>query len=139
MDVLDFGPNRVTFLARGRDTDGAYALLEWLLAPPPAAGLQPHIHVTEDEAGYVLDGALDVTIGDRLLQTKPGAFFFIPRGTRHHLHNPGPSPARVLVVLSPAGFEGYLEEMMELTTDSLPDPDAVRALQQKYHIVTDLA
>jgi quercetin dioxygenase-like cupin family protein len=46
--------DRYTIKCSGKDTSGAYALLEAVI--PPGAGPPPHIHSREDEAFYVLDG-----------------------------------------------------------------------------------
>ena len=50
---------------------------------------------------------------------------------------PGPLPAKILIILTPPGYEGYWEEMAQhLATGSPPDPALVLSLQQKYHLET---
>jgi mannose-6-phosphate isomerase-like protein (cupin superfamily) len=136
---MRLGANEVAILSRGSETGGAYALLEWTLAPPPATGLQPHRHLREDEAGYVLEGSLEVMMGSRTIGATLGEHFFISRGTYHQLRNVGTGAARVLVILSPAGFEGYVERIAALLagTES-PDEAAVRELQREYGMETEL-
>ena len=92
--MVALGPNRVTFLVRDEDTGGRYSLTEFTLAPPPAPGPPMHVHKAEDEAGYVLEGELDVTISERTTRATVGTYFSVPRDTLH-------------TVATPPGFEGY--------------------------------
>lgn len=96
--------DRITYKAVGRDTGGRYGLVEGrlrreLLAPGPP----PHVHESEEEAFYVVEGELKVQIGERTLQAHAGTFA-LPRGTVHTFSNPAPRPARALVIVSPAGL-----------------------------------
>jgi hypothetical protein len=46
---------------------------------------------------------------------------------------------RILIVLSPPGYEGFRREMAELRAElgGPPDAETVRARQRKYHLATD--
>ena len=46
-------------------TDGRYSLMEQLI--PQDIGLAPHVHPFNDEGFYVIDGAMEMTVGDRTL------------------------------------------------------------------------
>src|SRR5579862_5719861 len=105
------GVGSTIMIAAGtEDTGGAFALLDYELAPG-FAGLPPHVHQHEDEAAYVLEGQLLVRLGasERLLG--PGEFVLLPRGVVHAQRNPGPAPARFLALLIPAGFEQCLQDL----------------------------
>jgi len=102
-----------TYKAVGRDTDGHYGLVE-ITAPAGAPGPPPHIHETEEEAFYVVEGELRILVGERTMQAAAGAFALVPRGTIHTFSNPSSKPAKVLVLLSPAGFEKAFEEMAKV-------------------------
>jgi quercetin dioxygenase-like cupin family protein len=123
------GPNRVAFLLRGQHTEGLYALTEFTLAPPPAHGPPVHIHNAEDELTYVLEGELEFVLGERTEEGSVGSFFLVPKGTPHTLRNLGPGAARILVVLTHPGFEGYWKEASRLleASGSEPDPEQMRA------------
>jgi quercetin dioxygenase-like cupin family protein len=62
-ETVMLGPNRVTFLLGGSDTGGRFALTEFVMAPPPAPGPPLHVHAAEEEAVYLIDGQLKVTLG----------------------------------------------------------------------------
>jgi quercetin dioxygenase-like cupin family protein len=133
---VSLGPNRVTFLLRADETGGRYSLTEFTLAPPPAPGPPMHVHKAEDELTYVLEGELEFALEGRLERASAGSFFLVPRGTPHTLSNLGPAGARILVVLTPPGFEGYWEEASSLLESSGgdPDPERMRELQEKYNM-----
>jgi len=97
----------VTFLLTGEDMQGQFALLEiWGRngSTPP-----PHIHHREDEIFYVLEGELTVTVGDRVLKATAGTTVFLPRNVPHSFTIDS-AEGRMLVMLSPAGFEGWFKD-----------------------------
>ena len=132
-EFFALGPNRVSIIARGQDTDGGYSVVQWVMAPPPAPGPPRHRHGREHEALIVLEGALDAIVEDCARRLGPGEFLFVPRHTWHTVSNPGPEPARFLVLLSPPGFERFWENMAALLGEN-PDPDPATVLElQRQH------
>lgn len=59
------------------------------------------------------EGEIGVLMGEQTFKAAAGAYVLKPRGVPHTFWNPGPEPARVLEIISPAGFEGYFEELAE--------------------------
>jgi quercetin dioxygenase-like cupin family protein len=136
-ETVRMGSNLVTFLIGGDETGGKYSLTEFEMAAPPAPGPPVHVHARGDEAAYVLDGELELRLGDRVVHGRAGDIIYVPEGHTHNVANSGPGPARILIVLSPPGFEGYWREMAGLPlVDGRPDPAAVLALQEKYGMDT---
>lgn len=132
------GPNHVAFVLSGDDTGGTFSLTDFSMAPPPAPGPPPHVHEDADECVYVLEGTLEMGVGDRVITGSPGSVMLAPKGTLHALTNAGTGPARFIVVLSPPGYEGFWREMADLRARAggPPDADAVLELQRKYHMAT---
>jgi len=94
--------NLTTNLAEKTDTNGAFFLVEVMLAPgtePP-----PHVHTREDELFYVLEGEFDVFVGKEAFKVETGDCVFLPRFKPHALviHSPR---LRVLALFTPAGLE----------------------------------
>lgn len=89
------------------DTGGAYSLLE---ANVTGGGPPQHIHKAEEEAFYVLEGEVNIKIGEETIRGTVGSFVIIPRGTIHTFWNAGPTPAKLLVIFSPPGFEQFFFE-----------------------------
>lgn len=98
-----------TFKAVSEDTDGRFTFFE--ASVPPQAGPPPHIHESEDEAFYLLEGELEFLDGDRWINAQAGDFVHIPPGRLHCFKNPGSTTSRVLVLFSPAGFEKFFFEI----------------------------
>lgn len=120
-------------------TGGSFSVTEMLVAPSPVLGAPPHIHHNEDEAFYVLEGTVSYRLGGQEAQVSAGSLVFIPRGTLHAFNNVGADAARLLFVLSPAGFEHFFEEIGEAARSrSLPPPpgppnmEQLRTLAEKY-------
>jgi quercetin dioxygenase-like cupin family protein len=93
-------------------------------------GPPPHIHKTEEEAFYVLEGSLNVLVGEHTIEANAGAFVLVPRGTVHAFSKSGTEPAKILIIISPAGFEKFLEEIA-----GPPDFEKISALAPKYNLV----
>lgn len=75
-------------------------------------------------------------VGERTVRAPAGSFVFIPRGTPHMFWNPGPHPARVLVIFAPAGLERFLEETAEAPRESGRPPEAgtLAAIRRRHDI-----
>ena len=95
-----------TFKATADDTNGAFTL--WEAIVPPQAGPPPHIHHWQDEGYYILEGQLEVLDHDRTIAASAGSFVHIPRGRLHEFKNPGPTETRMLIFMTPGGFEQLL-------------------------------
>jgi quercetin dioxygenase-like cupin family protein len=60
---------------------------------PSGGGPPPHIHHREEESLYLLDGTLDMTLGEKTIKATTGDFVQIPRGTVHAFRNAGSTTA----------------------------------------------
>lgn len=110
----------ITFKATGEDTGGAYLLTDSVV--PPQGGPPPHVHNREDEAFWVLEGELDVSVGESSFRADAGSFVHLPRGVPHSFENPSDEPARFLTLVVPAGLEGFFEEVGKPGTDPSSPP-----------------
>ncbi len=134
------GTDLITFKAASEDTDGAFALFDTVILTQ--GGPPPHIHHREDESFYILQGQIEVFDDERTIRATTGSFVHIPKGTVHAFKNVGKEPARMLVLVTPAGLEKFFEEMGETGTDvSSPPPppdqeyfERFGATAQKYGI-----
>lgn len=102
----------------------------------PGTGPPPHVHANEHESFYVLDGTVDVLDENRRFTTGPGSFVFMPQGSHHAFRNTGSTFAKILLLFTPAGFEGYMAEFGTKWTPGSTPPEsdmqlAIR-LAEKY-------
>ena len=107
--------------------------------PPQALAAPLHRHSREDEYSFVLEGRVGALLGDDLVYGEPGDLIFKPRDQWHTFWNAGSEPARILEIISPAGFEGYFEEMIDLLQGGPPDPGALAGVAARYGLEVDLA
>ncbi|HET9112126.1 MAG TPA: cupin domain-containing protein [Ktedonobacterales bacterium] len=129
----------VRYVSRGEQAGGRVAIVEYL-TPPHALGAPVHTHTREDEISYVVEGVVGIQIGDDVYSAGPGVTIFKPRGIPHTFWNATDAPSRVLEILTPAGFEGYFEEMAALFAEAkggMPDPERAGAVMAKYGVQMD--
>ena len=103
-----------TVKAGERETSNGAAVMEYATRK----GEEPpeHVHPTEDEMFYVLEGALTFRCGDQAFDLDAGGFVFLPRGIEHGYTIRGDGPVRLLVVTSPpgqpsAGWGGFVADL----------------------------
>lgn len=117
-------------------SEGRFALVEHPLGPR-GLGAPMHTHTYEDEYSFILEGRVGVQIGDETLVAGPGTLVLKPRGIPHAFWNAGDEPARLLEVISPAGFERYFAEMAALLAGGEPDRQLAGELWARYGLEMD--
>ncbi len=102
----------VVFKLGGGDTGGALSIVEH----PFEVGVlvPPHLHTREDEFSIVTEGEIGFRSGDREVVLGPGGYITKPRGEMHAMWNAGDVPARMIEVISPAGFEEFFREVVDI-------------------------
>ncbi|MBO0830373.1 MAG: cupin domain-containing protein [Actinobacteria bacterium] len=123
---------RVAFKLWSRDTCGAFAVIEHPF--PPGAIAPPHMHRAEDEYSIVVEGEMGFRSGDREVVLGAGGYISKPRGQMHSMWNAGRTPARIIELITPGGFERYFRELADLVTDGSLDPGAAADLARKYDV-----
>jgi len=106
----------------GEQTGGQFTLIEGTMPPGGDGGL--HVHMQEDETMHLLEGELDVIIGEQAFALRPGGSYFAPRGVPHRLRNRGSVPARSLVIHTPGGFDEFVRQAGTPLADGSPDRPA---------------
>lgn len=107
---------------RTADSGGAEAIVEQLI--PPGAESPWHVHHTQDETLYVLEGSVTVLIGDDQWTLDPGGCAFMPRSIPHGFRIEGAGRARILLICTPGeGFDRFVEQAGEpAATPGSPEP-----------------
>jgi len=94
--------------ASAADTAGQYTLLE--ITAPPGLETPLHVHYAEDEGFYVLEGSVTIVVGDETVELTAGRHAFGPRDVPHKFIV-GPDGAHMIWVLTPGGFDAFVEEV----------------------------
>ena len=104
--LFEDGADRGRVIVFGRDTGGAYGLMELTVAPSASsAGHGAHSHRDFEEAFLVRSGRLEFLLGHRLFTLEPGDFVRAPAGVRHGYRNASGCDVDLLVSFTPGGFE----------------------------------
>jgi mannose-6-phosphate isomerase-like protein (cupin superfamily) len=120
----------VDFKLWGHDTGGALAVVEHPFAV--GALVAPHLHTREDEHSIVTEGEIGFRSGDREVVLGPGGYITKPRGELHAMWNAGSVPARMIEIITPAGFEHFFRELCDLLATGPPDPSQLASLADHY-------
>jgi quercetin dioxygenase-like cupin family protein len=126
----------VRFMIDGDEAGGGFSLVEHPM-PPRALAAPLHRHNREDEYSYVLEGQVGALLGDEVLIGGPGDLIFKPRGQWHTFWNAGDEPARILEIISPAGFERFFDELVDLGGVTQTDPQTLGELCARYELEMD--
>jgi quercetin dioxygenase-like cupin family protein len=110
--VGELGAIGVQFKLWGADTGGALSIVEHPF--PVGALVPPHLHTREDEYSIVTEGEIGFRSGSREAVLGAGGYITKPRGELHAMWNAGRVPARMIEIISPAGFEHFFREVAEL-------------------------
>ena len=126
----------VRFMIDGAEAGERFSLVEHpMSARALAAPL--HRHTREDEYSYVLEGHVGALLGDEVLVGSPGDLIFKPRNQWHTFWNAGDEPARILEIISPAGFERFFEELVDLGGVARAEPDTLADLCARHELEMD--
>jgi quercetin dioxygenase-like cupin family protein len=88
----------------GEQSGGDWSVVELRVRPgdePPI-----HTHTLEDEAVYVVAGAITAIVGDQRIDVEAGSYAALPKNLPHSFIVRG-DEARLLVTLEPAGAEYF--------------------------------
>lgn len=125
----------LTFKIAGAQSGGQWLVLEYV-APPHFSGPPPHVHHVTTEMFYVLEGTLTLVVNRQSSVVEAGGFAYVPPGTVHTFANNAATPAKYLMMASPAGLERYFQELSDLIRNEPTWPPAdmapVIALMAKY-------
>src|SRR5215207_10045202 len=126
----ELGSVGVVFKLWGQDTGGALSVVEHPFAV--GALVPPHLHTREDEYSIVTEGEIGFRSGDREVVLGAGGYITKPRGELHAMWNAGKTPARMIEIISPAGFEHLFREVADLAAAGPPPFDQLAALAANY-------
>jgi quercetin dioxygenase-like cupin family protein len=125
----------VGFRLGGAQTGGQVAVVEHPF--PPGALVPPHVHTREDEFSIVLAGAIGFRSGSDEVVLEAGGYIVKPRGELHTMWNAGKEEARMIEIITPAGFEDFFAELADMVEGGPPDPADVGALSGRYGLFMD--
>ena len=122
----------VVFKLDAADTGGQLSVVEHPFAV--GALVPPHVHHREDEFSIVLEGEIGFRSEDQEVVLGAGGYIVKPRGEVHAMWNAGSTPARMIEIIAPPGFEDFFREFADLNESGDPDMAVMVALAQRYEL-----
>ena len=120
----------------GAEAGDRFSLVEHPMSPRALAA-PLHRHQNEDEYSFVIEGRMGALLGDEHLEAGPGDLVHKPRGQWHTFWNAGEEPCRILEIISPAGFERFFAELVDLGGVGMASPDQLGELCQRFALEMD--
>jgi len=120
----------VQFKIDGADTGDALSIVEHPF--DVGALVRPHVHTREDEISIVLEGEIGFRSEDNEVVLRRGGYIVKPRNQVHAMWNAGSTPARMIEIISPAGFEGFFRGFADLNDAGPLDLAQVAELAQEF-------
>jgi mannose-6-phosphate isomerase-like protein (cupin superfamily) len=128
---------KMTILLSSQETGGQFSLIEGIM--PPGGDGGRHVHAKEDESMHLLEGELEVSIGDQVFTLRAGESYFAPRNVPQRLRNLGSVPARAMLMTTPGGFDEFIAKAATPIKEGgspdalspsagMPDPSKIHAL-----------
>ena len=124
------------FMIDGARSGGGFSLVEHPMSSKALAA-PLHRHSREDEYSFILQGRVGALLGDEVLIGNPGDLIFKPRNQWHTFWNAGDKPARVLEIISPAGFEKFFEELSDRGGVTQLAPEDLVELSARFGLEID--
>ncbi|WP_053002332.1 cupin domain-containing protein [Kordia jejudonensis] len=92
------------------ETNGDIYLVEGIM--PKGSNVPLHVHTKEDEIFHVLEGKVELVLGDETITASEGTIIYLPRNVKHSIKTLGDQTARVLNYVIPGqNFEDFFNEM----------------------------
>jgi len=126
----------VRFMIDGEEAGERFSLVEHPMSPHALAA-PLHRHNREDEYSFVVEGRMGALLGDDVVYAEPGDLVFKPRGQWHTFWNAGNDPARILEIISPAGFERFFAELVDLGGVANTSPETLAELCGRHELDMD--
>jgi quercetin dioxygenase-like cupin family protein len=121
---------RVDVLVDTATSNGASATV--VQHVPPGGGPPPHSHKNEEETFTVIEGDFEVLSNGKWSSLATGEAFYSSRGSIHTFRNSGSTPGRVMVFITPGGFENYLEAISPYSPAT--DMSKILEISERYGI-----
>src|SRR5215470_7291715 len=99
----------------------------------PGEGPPDHVHFSQEEIFFIVEGTYEVTIGGQTLTAGPGTIVFIPRNTAHRFKNVGDTTGCMLDWTLPGGQDHYFKAISELAASDGFTGGKVMEISKKFN------
>lgn len=128
-ETLEAMGSKVRILLDGSHTQNLFSMFE--IEDPAGTSIPLHIHHADSEAFYILEGAYEMTIGNKTERAVAGSFVYVPRGMPRGRRNYTKQPGRMLVISATSGHEKFYREIAQMKSY---DPARLEVVARRYGI-----
>lgn len=131
-DEAEFLPvTGITLLADASETSGSLTSNRSFF-PEGGEGAPPHYHSRASELFFMLDGALQVLLGEQVMTMNRGDFLVVPPGVTHAFAPAPNAAADVLFVYTPGTPRNDYYRLLEQVYSGTGDPEEIKATQERF-------
>lgn len=113
-----------------KETDGDIYLVQGIM--PKGSAVPLHIHELEDEIFHVMEGNVELILGEKTIKGKKGDIIYLPRGIKHGIKTVGNETAKVLNYVIPGkNFEEFFNKMNEIGLNASLEEKAKIGIEHK--------
>ena len=129
-EKLDVFGTEIVVKVDGSKTGGAMTVVEATV--PSGSGPPRHVHSREDEMFYVMSGRFKIAHKDHDMEVGSGEVVFLSRNETHTFKNVSSQPAKLLITITPAGFEGFFRDVSQRKLSPPKDMQEINAVAEQY-------
>jgi mannose-6-phosphate isomerase-like protein (cupin superfamily) len=126
-DAMAFGRQIIRITAD--QTGGSLGCFESEV--PPGEGPPFHVHEKEEEFFRVLDGHFAFWCNGARVELTGGGLIVVPRGAIHRFQNIGEIVGRLMVVMTPGGFEGFFPAVAR---EAAPSFEQISQIGERFNL-----
>ena len=127
-EPMDWNGDIVHVLLDKEGTGGDMGIFTVETSAPGGPGR--HVHDDAGEAFYLLSGQVEVLVGEELFVVEAGESAFVPKGMEHTFRFLSEDGGKIIVIVTPGGFEGFFEATKHL---SIPeDMEEIETISADY-------
>ncbi|HEY2484400.1 MAG TPA: cupin domain-containing protein [Candidatus Binataceae bacterium] len=119
--TVRFPGSTIRVLLNGEESGGSVSV--FYQEVEPGFGAPPHHQPNEEEHFFILEGEMEMTIGNQTIHATPGTFAFAPRNATHAFKNNGEKVCRFITWNSPGGHERMFEAGQRMAQEQIGDPE----------------
>jgi len=124
-----FGLDLKILLATEATNGTLSVLMAW---HKPGEGPPDHVHYSQDEMFFVLEGRYEVTAGGETATVGRGALVFTPRHVVHRFKNVGKTTACMIDFTMPGGHDHYFKAIAALAANDQSTGERVQEINRKF-------
>jgi mannose-6-phosphate isomerase-like protein (cupin superfamily) len=110
------------------DTEGRFSMPEVVVTHD----VPLHIHSSDDESFYMLEGELEVMFEGRTYTARPGDFTLLPHSVPDAIRRLSDEAPRLLQVSAPGGFESFAGAVAGAMSTGVPDLGAMQKIADTH-------